>query len=506
MKDYREYLDWISSPAILAEKILNEEFGFNEFFLVFTQDFDSNNRVPVLARAIYRASIIGSFNDKFISRDLLKTFLKSEKISGLSFNYHQTLNIFYIYPELLCENTVDIFKSLVSLKGSNLFWLFSNPDAFAYAQSLLDQYLIKVVDVDHNESIARMQIVVDQASAVYGVKPMRQAVKKITFEERVVSFSSSSYHESPKDQIQSKDVTKPAKLVLDKPRVAVCITGQFRAFNQAFDSWTEFLQPDAHYDFYVSTWKTTGYKKFSWAHIDRILSKEAANYLTQLKASSNQLKNFDNYCENFFDSVGATELKNEVIASQLSRYGELIALNFFSETDEKFLSMSNSEKMYFHNMCAFHSVVESGKTYDAIVKIRPDMLIGYRRFPRFWNRLSIEFLSNLKMYAETGYRFEEWGFGCGDQIAIGSQDMMRRYCTVYERREFHKSYQQYVCENHIDTFQGHVSVGVDLWMSGIDIGVVPLELRGLASDKKYTLEEIKPLIETLKTAHTNVQL
>jgi hypothetical protein len=500
MKDYKIYLEWIASPMVLAEKILSDEFGYDEFFYVFTQNFDLNNKIPFLARAIYKASIIGSFNDRFLSRDLLKPFFKSKQICESKYSYHQTLNIFYIIPEIFFGKSDEVINVIASLKGSNLFWLFSNPDSFTYTENLLDNYLRRMSSVEHKSSATVLQIVLDQARAVYGPKSAKQELRKLDFDEGLITYTPFLHSEFNSNQLELANVKAPAKMLLKKPKVAICITGQFRAFKQAIDSWAEFLQPDADYDFYISTWDIAGYKKFSWAHLERMCDKEAADYLRQLKELPNQIDSFDKYCEDFFHNVGAIKLSKEQIASQLSRYGTLIKVNFFSEIDEKFISMSNAEKMYFHNMIAFESLVHSGKQYDAIVKIRPDSLVGYRRFPKFWNRLSIDLLSSRKIYAETSYRFEEWGFGCGDQIAIGTHETMQRYCSVYERRDFHKSYQRYVCENLSEAFQGHASVAIDLWVSGTDVAVVPLELRGLANEKKYNLIEIKPLIEDIRLA------
>ncbi len=494
-----EVLDAVARPAQLVALICASELTSSTLKSVFDQEFQKESKTPLLAQAVYRASIIGSYSDKDLARAYLVP-LVAEIVKGLGseLTHHQLLNAIYIAPELLAINNYSCSSFFMSIDKAQMHWLWANPYSFSVMSRYLDRYIDEVLAAGEQPANF-LALCVSYVSARLAREPrpvldkcwrtgVEIGIRKSQGNEGV-SLLGPSFLEGPR----AKPVFSAPIAWRKRLSVAICITGQLRGFERAVASWAEFLQPDANYEFFLSTWGTTGAKDFSWQHMYRFVDQAAGAALIAYRDRVG-VEKATQACREFFSTKGEP-VDVYKVAGLLKRYGQLASYSLVDEDGLEVNNLSNPEKMYFHNSNVLDLVGDTLNDFDLVLKIRPDILVGYRRMPDFWLHIERQCALRQVVYAESGFRYEEWGFGCGDQIGIGTPHNMREYMSVWREKDYHNLYARSIRGSGEPVFGGHTSLGVQLFRRGIDVNVAPLELRGLASDPLRTTKDIIALLE-----------
>jgi hypothetical protein len=499
-----DILQDVTSPPKLAKRICAGELPAEVVRNLVLQEFDTSTTRPLLANSVYRASIVGDFSDKFLVRRMLQDLMRNLELDEDKLGVAAILNVLYICPTIALKFPKAINSAISQFKSQDHFWLYSNSDTYWVLRTLIASDLVRLED---NVS----QLFFKQATTVYS--PTEDEILQLS--EFGKDDGKNTKHPTQGSPIDSQQLACKIlvarnlnalskanrnyerigimKARYSKPRIAVCIGGQIRGYEAAINSWVELFQDDASYKFFVSAWERRGGKGFSWAHVDRLAEPALRSHLEHLKEEMGEVK-ATALITCIFEKSARNPVDISDLTARLERYGET-RIVLVDESLPSFESINNAEKMYYHNSCAFKMADEEGN-FDLFVKIRPDMLIGYRRLKNMWQHMILQQALSPTVYCETGYRFEEWGFGCGDQIAISGHSAMTSYMGVYDNRQ--------ICERTLlnlygdsSTFSGHVSVGNQCWNEAISVLPAPIELRGLCEQKRMGVDDFERLYGSL---------
>ena len=234
-------------------------------------------------------------------------------------------------------------------------------------------------------------------------------------------------------------------------KIAVAISGQMRGFESAFLSWEKILHGH-QVDYYVSTWKKNGVS----GKIDHISKTQHRFYWAGLEKEMSSIisENGDN--EELIEMIMPSQ---EVLEeSILATYGEGCIIDIQDEESLDFLK-SNVEKMYYKiERC--NSLIDYGKDYDLIIRIRPDLVINFKQGGVFegggldllYSILAAE-NERCAIFAGYGYVNAFYGFGIDDKLAIGTANLMDTYSRVYSNKTRltpHASLADHIFESGID--------------------------------------------------------
>ncbi|MDG6777384.1 hypothetical protein QCB44_01555 [Thiomicrorhabdus sp. zzn3] len=191
-------------------------------------------------------------------------------------------------------------------------------------------------------------------------------------------------------------------------RVALCISGQMRSFEECYPSQyqnlIEIFQPDV----FIHTWSDLGQSIREKVASDVITPESLDNKLSKLYAPKRMvIEDYHaSYCD-LFHGVKVPEVLKE--AEPVSYKG---ALPMFY-------------KIWACNQLCLEYALEVGIKYDLVIRLRPDLYIDepLSEFKRLVGRENELLLGHLTdVFAS-------------DRIAAGSPEAMSYYCCVWERLE-----------------------------------------------------------------------
>ena len=245
-----------------------------------------------------------------------------------------------------------------------------------------------------------------------------------------------------------------------KPRIALCISGQLRGYQQAFQSLKDTLIKDLSPDIFVHTWLDVGgYREPILSHAQRVFPSCFSD------AYKNALMATDlNTMKTKYPSL-FTKLKDPTQASidgLCNFYGtEHVVIE--NDSEPPFSTLNNFQKMYY-KMHACHELAMQTSDYDYVIRIRPDRPIHYTAAID-WEQV----LSSAKhnhVFLDGGLRLHSTvKMVVGDQFALGSKETMDIYTSSWKTADFFKA-------QHLPgglPLRPHSSIAYRLWMSGKSI-------------------------------------
>lgn len=222
-------------------------------------------------------------------------------------------------------------------------------------------------------------------------------------------------------------------------RLGVIVTGQLRGYENAFESWKNMGIYDHDTDFYVHVWKDVGRvdisKRNYYAnrYFGPALGKVLlAHYQNNWEAL---FKNYPHFCSLYAD--------NKVYAESESLKQFYNTDNIIIEDDHEpqFSSWNNMRKMFYKMHNGFQMLEKSGKEYDAILWMRPDVII--HDYPFNLMEMTENSAKNGVVYLDygpkcTGNKQKDWDWRvpiAGHLYAFGAYGMMKRYFSMFEMAE-----------------------------------------------------------------------
>ena len=258
-----------------------------------------------------------------------------------------------------------------------------------------------------------------------------------------------------------------------KARVALCVSGQLRGFERAFETWKRALLPFAEFDIYVHTWARVGRAipnsgraalpfegelfRREWWRISAQVGRK------QLQARQPHL-------------MAALEVGNTTDAARVQAVYDAVDVVVDDETDPGLERLSNQAKMHYKIHAASSLAERSGRSYDLVMRLRPDLPM---KLPMFrWSKLRQLCEARPVIFAdlEFGINFE-W-LMIGDMMAIGAPGPMAAYSSAWTTYGSLAELDLLGVPGH---FVSHIPLAQCCWYSGVDVRRLPVS-RGALMD------------------------
>lgn len=214
-------------------------------------------------------------------------------------------------------------------------------------------------------------------------------------------------------------------------RIAICVSGQMRAYKEAFETWQHLNLEKHNVDFYVDTWSEVGFRfpdPISGNGANRIFGHNPF-ILAYMKAGALYGANsmYKSYPV-FFEKIQSSS-KTVTLEDLKSVYGENISAIIEDESELVFEDdAGNQKKMFYKIESANNQVIKSGKKYDLIIRIRPDKIINKTKKEIDWYEIAN--ISNNKNILFSDPISVTNVLYMDDQFAVGSPSVMMNYSNT----------------------------------------------------------------------------
>lgn len=438
------------------------------------------NNKDLIRKTIYEANVGGKFESWKRAALLIDAFLKEENTSVNNIdNWIEFINIGVFYPSYLDNISLDLI---------------------VYYLNILDLFYLNAF-LCHKQNIVRLKkIITEEANLIQ--------LNQLVFLQFLLSSCKDNLLPSDEEAalirryLEKEDITDIFHEVLSKrldslknrstkqstvPKsIKILITGQLRGWHKSFPTLLKKIENTKGVSsLSISTWDQIGVPRFIPQLYHRIFEYDAISLFTTNK--SHHLVQKVTLALQDTDLVKDGFFKKYLMQRNLKDSWNDIDINTYviSQKDYPFSIMSNAEKMYFHNTFVSSKCLKEDD--DCVVlKLRPDTLF---KTEEGFNILNMDFCNTI--YTESGYRFASWGFGMGDQIIFGLSTNLKSILNSHMR----KSLSYKIVKNmykHDSGYQGHVNCGLEAWLQGVKVKVLPREFSqiGLSSTKMITKKQL----------------
>ncbi len=273
----------------------------------------------------------------------------------------------------------------------------------------------------------------------------------------------------------------------ERPRVALCVSGQMRGFRVALESWRRVLLPFVKPDIYIHTWANIG--RASPQPFRAYLPFEGARFCEEWRRVG-MLEGYEKMQERYPHLFQALETSAHIEAETLMDLYETTNVVVEDDRDERFASFSNQDKMHYKINAAHKLATESKEDYDLIMRIRPDLELVVAGFS--WRSLHHACAQAPVIYTDGAYGLHYYSLVIGDQLAIGSPDVMAIYSATYNESDCNAIFD---ISGFPKELTGHASLAQTCWLSGIDVKKLPLKVGELLEMENLPIEHVLTAIE-----------
>lgn len=267
---------------------------------------------------------------------------------------------------------------------------------------------------------------------------------------------------------KNKRVSPPLSDVSVK--IAVCVSGQMRGYENAFETWENLGFEGHQVDYYVHTWKEVGRRiPDRPQHASRMFG---GNFLEAYKTVLVE-KGYSYFQQNYPTLCFYASKVSQVSEEQLKAFYNTTHVIVEDESEERFHSMSNQEKMLYKIYECNELLKSSGNHYDVVIRMRPDKLFDKQKAALDWVGIS-KFSEEYKVLFTVAHVvwFQQGGLAMSDQFAIASPTVFNTYSAAYTK-----------CEKNDNNIVGFRVLADQLISNGLRIrrllGVKPLDFSDL---------------------------
>ncbi|MFZ2451268.1 MAG: tetratricopeptide repeat protein [Methylovulum miyakonense] len=284
-------------------------------------------------------------------------------------------------------------------------------------------------------------------------------------------------------------VDKPIQPVFNKNRldqppppkknlnVALCISGQLRGYKEAFSAIKKSIVEPLRPDIFVHTWQDVGFKiPYPGINALRVFQgnflRAYQDFLLGNPYSYDDIKKILPAVFSLFDE------NTSVTAQQLKEFYQTDSVVVEDDQASPYASFNNQQKMR-HKIAACNQLAQehgqaTGKQYDLVIRLRPDLefhavdTTNWVQIAEICNSEKIIFLdwsSGLRNLTEGG------AYGTGDVVAIGSPSSMEYYSSMSKLKDI---FVEHGLE-HFSADMTHSLLAHSLWVGGYTTRILPLE-------------------------------
>jgi hypothetical protein len=219
-----------------------------------------------------------------------------------------------------------------------------------------------------------------------------------------------------------------------KPKVALCLSGQMRAFERTSPTIIKHVVERFNADVFISTWNNRGITASAMRNFSRILPAPVASALSSRHSHWRFAERFP-ALTTLIDDFEKAPITQEAIAEFYTPVSlriideEAFEDRYFTPGAMEVIShkktLKNQLKMYYQlhacNRLKMAQEAEMGARYDMVIRMRPDLMLTGPAVPETET-------FGFDMYSDVVR-----GIGCGDQICTSSSANMDLMSTVWDR-------------------------------------------------------------------------
>ena len=208
--------------------------------------------------------------------------------------------------------------------------------------------------------------------------------------------------------------------------IALCISGELRGYKEAKETWSA-LGLEAHsVDVFVHTWKSTG---FQWARMWTALLNEHPALRDVIAAPSGEtfLRSRYPHVADVMDAIIARDAS--VDETTLATFYGASKVVVEERPDPDLAARANVWKLHTKVERCHELARESGKDYDLIIRIRPDLAFNPIETPDWWQVYQY-CLDNNVILTDGQHDFSHETVRVGDQFAVGTAKAMDTYAGL----------------------------------------------------------------------------
>lgn len=213
-------------------------------------------------------------------------------------------------------------------------------------------------------------------------------------------------------------------------RVAICVSGQLRGFQQAVPTWRNLRLDDHDVSVFVHVWKAIGR---NWQRIWFFARANAVLYGTLVGPSGLAFLR-ERYPSLAAAAEAAAAQSNEADVPMLQAVYGTPHIRIEDDTRDPFRNRHNLWKMHYKVDRAHRLAREDGRSFDLMIRLRPDREFLPGVAPD-WNAIHAQSRDRRMVFTDSPYLFTERQTWLGDQFAVGTQDTMDVYAGIYSDME-----------------------------------------------------------------------
>ncbi|MCJ2087482.1 tetratricopeptide repeat protein [Methylobacterium sp. E-005] len=210
-------------------------------------------------------------------------------------------------------------------------------------------------------------------------------------------------------------------------QIALCVSGQLRGYREAKQTWGPLGLASHDVDIFVDVWANVGRKLPVPPHCARAFEGFFLERFEQGFRAVGRDEMERSY-PHLFAWFRATSI---VTVDQLAETYNTDYINIQNDEDAPYNGMANHEKMYYKVESAWNYLIKTGKSYDLVIRIRPDK--SFFRSPTL-NLYDVfdKCTRDRKILADGGaFLHYDVRLGMGDQFAVGTYEAMSCYSRAY---------------------------------------------------------------------------
>lgn len=273
-----------------------------------------------------------------------------------------------------------------------------------------------------------------------------------------------------------------------RPRVALCVSGQLRGYKRAFPTWRQALLPFADFDIFVHSWANVGQASPNPARA--FLPFEGQQFCAAWRQVGTLLS-FDDMKARYPSLFSSLESSAQIDGETLKRYYGAREVVVEDERDERFSNFSNQDKMHYKIHAAHELAMTCGDRYDLVLRLRPDLEMHLPAFS--WSRLNRDCNRSGVLYADGGFGVHYFSLVIGDQMAIGSPNVMTIYAETWKN---YKALASLGVAGMQKELAGHASLAQICWLAGLDVQALPFRRGALLDMEVLQKSSILAALET----------
>jgi len=237
-----------------------------------------------------------------------------------------------------------------------------------------------------------------------------------------------------------------------KPRVAFCISGQLRGYQEAFASWKKSrLFANCDVSIFVHTWPEVGSARRLSGQAHHTFSGNLRKAFIKEWSAMGGAYKFGKVYPNF---VRTFTNPCVVSAAELTEFYE--TPHVVVESEEPYRDCSNCEKMYYKIQACWELACASGEEFHFVFRVRPD-LVCFDDSKVDWRGI-IERSQNERIVYVDYLRFHIDGLAVGDQLGFGNPAVMAVYSNTWTCEKDPNS----LIRTYLDSLIGHIPIALNL--------------------------------------------